>query len=205
MPFLATIRRPPRTLTETEQARLLRVTGEHRAGFRDHVLYSLALGTGLREFELAALDVGDLSADGVHIRRRLALRVFKGSRRPGATAQEVFLPDAARHKLAALLRWKARQGESLAPDAPVFVSRRGLRLSTRRIRAAFVAWQEVAGLDRRHSFHELRHTQLTNLYRRSRDLRATQRAARHADVRTTTIYTEPSDEDMLRVTRDLPC
>ena len=28
---------------------LLKTTGEHREGFRDHVIFSLALGTGLRE------------------------------------------------------------------------------------------------------------------------------------------------------------
>ena len=54
------IRTPPRTLTEVEQRRLLKATGEHKAGFRDHVLFSLALGTGLREHELLALDVGDV-------------------------------------------------------------------------------------------------------------------------------------------------
>ena len=43
--------RTPRTLTEREQRALLKVTGEHRAGFRDHVLYAMALGTGLREHD----------------------------------------------------------------------------------------------------------------------------------------------------------
>jgi hypothetical protein len=36
--------RTPRTLTEREQRLLLKVTCEHRAGFRDHMLYALALG-----------------------------------------------------------------------------------------------------------------------------------------------------------------
>ena len=52
--------RTPRTLTEREQRALLKVTGEHRAGYRDHVLYAMALGTGLREHELIALSVGDV-------------------------------------------------------------------------------------------------------------------------------------------------
>lgn len=43
----------PRTLTEREQKLLLKVTNEHRAGYRDHMLYALALGTGLREHELS--------------------------------------------------------------------------------------------------------------------------------------------------------
>jgi site-specific recombinase XerD len=55
--------RTPRTLTEREQRALLKVTGEHRAGYRDHMLYAMALGTGLREHELIALSVGDVFRD----------------------------------------------------------------------------------------------------------------------------------------------
>ncbi|MCK5940958.1 MAG: hypothetical protein KAI24_03220 [Planctomycetes bacterium] len=69
--------RTPRTLTEREQRALLKVTGEHRAGYRDHCLYAMALGTGLREHELIALSVGDVFRDG-RSRRRLLLSVFKG-------------------------------------------------------------------------------------------------------------------------------
>jgi integrase/recombinase XerC len=53
----------------------LKVTGEHRAGYCDHLLYALALGTGLREHELIALSVGDVFRDGKP-RRRLLLSVF---------------------------------------------------------------------------------------------------------------------------------
>jgi integrase len=70
--------RTPRTLTEREQKLLLKVTGEHRAGYRDHVLYAMALGTGLREHELIALSVGDMFRDG-RPKRRLLLSVFKGA------------------------------------------------------------------------------------------------------------------------------
>ena len=43
--------RAPETMTAAEQARLLRVTGGHDDP-RDHVIYSVALGTGLRLREL---------------------------------------------------------------------------------------------------------------------------------------------------------
>ena len=52
------IAKPPRTLTDLEQKMILKTTGEHRDGFRDHCIISLALGTGLREHELLALDCG---------------------------------------------------------------------------------------------------------------------------------------------------
>ena len=39
---------PSRTLSEAEQACLLKTTGERPDGFRDHVIFAVALGTGLR-------------------------------------------------------------------------------------------------------------------------------------------------------------
>ncbi|MEC8051222.1 MAG: hypothetical protein VX210_10555 [Myxococcota bacterium] len=39
------IAKPPRTFTDLEQKLILKTTGEHRDGYRDHVIISLALGT----------------------------------------------------------------------------------------------------------------------------------------------------------------
>jgi site-specific recombinase XerD len=196
-------RTPPRTLTEVEQRRLLKATGEHKAGFRDHLIFSMALGTGLREHELLALNVGDVF-DGAKARRRLVLRVFKRSSEKPAT-QEVILPDAVRAKLGRFYKWKGSMGQGLAPEEPLFVSRRKRRLSARRLREAFHEWQERAGFERRLSFHTLRHTACSNLYRRTKDIRVTQRFARHKSILTTSIYTHPSDEDLVRAVLDLPC
>ena len=33
------IAKPPKTLTDSEQRLLLKVSGEHRAGFRDHMIF----------------------------------------------------------------------------------------------------------------------------------------------------------------------
>lgn len=204
MPHYADRRRPPKTLTEAEQAQLLKTTGEHARGFRDHVLFAMALGTGLRCHELLALNVGDIADGGNKVKRRVTLRVFKRcTDRPAP--QVVFLPDGVHYKLGRLLAWKRKRGESLAPDAPLFVSRHGNRLSERMARTAFRRWQERAGLPHTHNFHALRHTACTNVYRKTRDIRLVQRFARHADVHTTTIYAQPSDEDIVRAVRDLLC
>jgi len=122
--------RAPRTLTEREQRLLLKVTGEHRAGFRDHVLYAMALGTGLREHELVGLDVGDVFDSAGKARRRIVLRVFKGAERASG-GQDVLVPEGLRAKLNKLWAWKVREGESIEADAPVFVSRIEQRLSLR--------------------------------------------------------------------------
>lgn len=202
--YAATIRRPPRTLTEAEQARLLKVTGEHRDGFRDHVILAVVLGTGLREHEIAALNVGDVLHEDGRARRRLVLRVFKRATADPAP-QEVFVPDSLWYKLAKLISWKGARDESLDAEAPLFVSRIGERIATRTLRHLFGVWQRRAGFDRRFSFHALRHTCLTNAYRATRDIRLVQRLARHKSVDTTTVYAGPSDEELLQVVRDLPC
>ena len=57
MPHLA-----PQTLTRAEQDTLLRTSATHP---RDHLIFSLALGTGLRLAEIVGLNVGDAySPDG---------------------------------------------------------------------------------------------------------------------------------------------
>jgi integrase/recombinase XerC len=202
--YAAAVRRPPRTLTSVDQTRLLRITGEHRDGFRDHVIFALALGTALREHELAALDVGDVLLDDGRIRHRITLRTFKRSTAEPAV-QDVFLPDSAWYKLRKFIAWKRAQGESLEPSAPLFVSRRKQRIATRTLRHLFQLWQMRAGFDRSFNFHSLRHTALTNVYRTTRDIRLTQRVARHKSIETTIVYATPSDEDIWAAVRGLNC
>ncbi|MGE0322275.1 MAG: tyrosine-type recombinase/integrase [Polyangiaceae bacterium] len=196
--------KPPKTLTDQEQRALLKTTAEHRRGRRDHVLFSLALGTGLREHELIALNLGDVFDDSGRPRRRFPLRVFKRSASEPAT-QEVVLSDNVRDKLHKFRNWKKRRGESVEPDAPLFVSRLGRRLSLRQVRHAFSVWQERAGFERHLSFHSLRHSACSNIYRRTKDIRLTQRFARHKSILTTSVYAHPSDEELFRAVMELPC
>jgi len=210
-------RMPPRTLTPAEQKRLLDVSGKYSETFRDHVIFSVALGTGLREAEVAALDLGDLydTRHGIKVRRRILLRSFKGKIGPQAT-QQAFIPDQAVQRLRHFWHWKRIQGEGMGPDDPVFVVKRegaGVaswrkrkgRISTRTLRNLCAIWSRRAGFDQPFNFHQLRHTSLTNLYRATGgDIRKVQIHARHADITSTMIYTHPSDAEMLDAVRRLP-
>ncbi|MDY0004426.1 MAG: tyrosine-type recombinase/integrase [Polyangia bacterium] len=202
--YMYRIPTPARTLSEAEQARLLQVTGEHRGGFRDHVIFSLALGTGLREHEIAGLNVGDIADEQGRVRHRMSLRVFKRSNYDPEVQQAV-LSETLRTKLRHYLGWMERHGQATGPDEPLFVSRRGGRISTRQMRTLFARWQERAGFERRYGFHALRHTACTNHYRLTKDLRLTQRFARHKSAATTERYTHPSIEDLLASVQGLPC
>jgi site-specific recombinase XerC len=196
-------RMAPRTLTEREQHLLLKVTGDHARGLRDHVLIAMALATALREHELAALNVGDVF-DGETARRRVRLHVYKRSN-PDPATQEVLLSDRLRQKLSMLRRWKVSRGESVQEDAPLFLSRENKRISLRQIRTLFRTWQSKAGIERPLGFHALRHTAITNLYRGTRDLRLAQRFARHKSLDSTLRYTHASDEDWARAVAELRC
>lgn len=210
------------TLTPAEQKTLLKTTGELRGAEREHMIYSLALGTALREHELVALNVGDVVRAGV-VKSKIYLTVYKGSRmkpkrakvsspRPKPIRRLVHVPKSARRKLAYYLKWKLRHKESVSAAAPLFaVSKRsaraelGGRLATRTLRHHFRRWQIRCGFERPHGFHVLRHTSLSNLYRRTKDLRAVQLQARHASIDTTEIYTHLTEDEIAAAVEGMPC
>ena len=189
----------PQTLTHGEQRAILRATARN---LRDHVIYSLALGTGLRLAEIVGLNVGDVYTPDGRPKNRVRLRpeIAKNGR-----VGDVFLPDALLAKFRRFWRHKARRRESLAPEDPLFCSQSRTRISPRRVQFAFRTWQVKAGFDRLYPFHSLRHTAVTEVYRRSRDLFLAQRFARHASPLTTTIYTHPSDQELWASVRRLNC
>jgi integrase len=189
----------PQTLTAAEQAALLQATAGHP---RDHVIFSLALGTGLRLAEVVGLEVGDVYVhDGTpRVRVRLRPTIAKNGR-----AGDVFLPDGLMPKLERFWSYKVRRGECIELASPLFRSQSGRRISKRRVQVVFRAWQIRAGFDQLYPFHALRHTAVTNVYRASRDLFLAQRFARHVSPLTTVCYTHPSDEELREGVKDLRC
>ena len=189
----------PQTLTQAEQRAILRATASNP---RDHLIYSLALGTGLRLAEIVGMNVGDVYSPDGRPRNRIRLRpeIAKGGR-----AGDVFLPDALVVKLRRFWRHKTARREGLRPEDPLFCSQSRTRISPRRVQFAFRTWQVKAGFDRLYPLHALRHTTVTNVYRASRDLFLAQRFARHVSPLTTTVYTHPSDQELWAGIRRLMC
>ena len=189
----------PQTLTQVDQRAILHATARN---LRDHLVYSLALGTGLRLAEIVGLNVGDVYTPGGKPKNRVRLRpeIAKNGR-----AGDVFLPDALLVKFRKFWRHKATKREGLRPEDPLFCNQSRTRISPRRVQFAFRIWQVKAGFDRLYPFHALRHTAVTNVYRASRDLFLAQRFARHVSPLTTTIYTHPSDQELFSKIRGLNC
>ena len=194
MPYLS-----PQTLTTQEQRFILRFTAKHP---RDNLIFSMALGTGLRLSELVGLNVGDVfTPDGkpktrVWVRKEIAKRGRSG---------DVFVPEKLVPKLRRFWRFKKKRDEGLQTGDPLFCSQSRRRLSPRRLQHAWRQWQQRAEFDRYYPFHALWHSAVTNVYRQTRDLFLAQRFARHASPLTTVVYTHPSDEDMAAILRGLGC
>jgi len=189
----------PPTLTHSEQKAILHAT---RRNLRDHLIYSLALGTGLRLAEIVGLDMGDVYTPEGKPKSRVRLRpeIAKNGR-----AGDVFLPDALLVKFRRFWRHKATKREGLRPEDPLFCNQSRTRISPRRVQFAFRTWQMKAGFDRLYPFHCLRHTSITAVYRASRDLFLAQRFARHVSPLTTIVYTHPSDQELFQQIRGLVC
>jgi integrase/recombinase XerC len=167
-------------------AAIMRATGCHRQACRSPILnapqdeqrliYSLALGTGLRLAKIVGLDVGDVFApDGTpRVRVRVRAAIAKGGR-----AADVFLPDRLVAKLKRFWRWKRERGESLDADTALFCNQSRHRFSKRRVQLAWATWQRRAGFDRVYGFHCLRHSAILSVYRMTHDLYLAQRLSRH--------------------------
>ena len=194
MPYLS-----PPTLTREEQRALLDASASHP---RDHLVFSVALGTGLRLGEIVGLNVGDVFFPDGRPKSRIRLRaeIAKGGR-----AGDVFLPAALVRKLEDFRSYKLSRRERVDATAPLFCNQGRRRISKRRVQVVFRAWQVIARFGRLYPFHGLRHSAVSNVYRASRDLFLAQRFARHASPLTTTIYTHPSDQEMFERLSRIEC
>lgn len=203
------VRSAPRSMSLREQAQVLKATGEHVHGFRDHMIISMALGTALRESELSALNIGDVLTLHRDVRTQIELLVYARKGRTNArrkeTPQRVFIPKSARLKLEKFIDWKKKRKEPIGAADPLFLSEIGKRIANRTMRQIWQKWQQRAGIDPTYTFHELRHTALTNLYAATQDILLVQKQARHASVTSTQIYAHVSDAQSRAAIEDMPC
>ena len=177
----------PVFLTETEVQRLRHAileSADPLAG-RDRVIVELFLCTGLRVSKLAALDVVDVDLGA----GRLAVRDGKGGR-----PDQKVVNAGLRELLAPILRGRA---------GPLFLSRRGRRLSVRQIAFRLDVWLGRAGIAKSLGPHGLRHTFATRLYRQTRDIFLVRRAMGHRQIASTVIYTQVADEDLVEAMEGL--
>lgn len=173
----------PHFLYQEEARRLVEAPDTSTlAGLRDRAILELIYGSGLREAEAAALNVGDINFDNGYV-----TVLGKGSRlRKEPVGKE------ANKALKAYLKARSEQGIPADGSAPLFLNPRGGRLTTRSYQNIVAKYARQAGLMKDISPHGLRHSFATHLLDNGADIRAVQELLGHASVTTTQIYTHVS-------------
>jgi integrase/recombinase XerC len=187
-------RRPqlPRFIPVDETIRLMEQPRDDDAqGLRDRAILEVLYGAGLRVSELVGLDLRavDLAQGLVKVR--------------GKGDKERIVP-LGRKAVAAIEAYLPHRGELLG-DAPaaddareaVFLSRRGRRITTRRVQQIVDAEALRAGVTRKASPHDLRHSCATHLLDSGADLRAIQEMLGHASLSTTQRYTHVTVDTLI--------
>jgi integrase/recombinase XerC len=186
----------PSWLTRTQAERLFALAENRSAentfeGVRDHAIVELFYSAGLRLAELHGLDTGDVDLVGDQVKVE------------GKGRKERIVP-VGRIAVKALRRWEPRRAEAVggAPATErgaLFVSRRGGRLSRRRIQAIVGRLLHEASGDDSLSTHSLRHTFATHMLDGGADLLAVKELLGHVSLSTTQIYAHTSRERLKRV------
>ncbi len=176
-----TDRRVPSYLSPDEAKRLLGAIpkSDGPVARRDHAMFSLLLGTGIRLGSLVALNASD-----VNLAERAVTITAKGGRK-----ETVFLN-------AQLCRLLARHIKALSATdgTPLFRSHSGGRLGPRQVQLRLKHWVKAAGVAKPVSVHWLRHSFAARLYFQTGDLRLVQRALGHRHITTTEIYARVEDK-----------
>ena len=158
------------------------------------MLYHLMLVTGLRISEALSLNIEHAG------KAKLEVKV-KGWAKKGKQSPErakrvegknriktVYFPKALQKHLKDYLKVKAKKGESLLPEAPLFVSRNSARISPRQVQRDFKMWVKMSGIETDLTPHALRHTVGTRLLKKYKNAKLVQRYLGHSDVTTTLRY-----------------
>jgi len=198
---------PGKFLTKDEASRLLNAA-RHRAeasqakgekiALRDYFIIHLALATGLRVMEIAALKCGD-----VHLSNTIcSLLVRKGK---GGKKRQVLFTGAFKKHCKGYLKWKQLIGESLEPEEPLIVSSNtGGHMTTRSMQKIFKRCAKRAQLNSDYSIHAARHTYACFLLKASKwNLRLVQKQLGHSRITTTQVYADVMMPDIKKACHGL--
>ncbi len=182
-------------LDEDELARLLAAPNDLEASLqslRDKAILETLFSTGLRVAELCSLKTGDVNLD----KREFAVRG------KGGKLRIVFLSGEAERALRAYLAKREDIHEALfvAHKKGVRPSRTAITpLTPRSVQRMIKKYAAMAGIVKKVTPHQLRHSFATDLLHNGADIRSVQTMLGHASITTTQIYTHYTDKRLKEI------
>ena len=165
-------------------------------GLRDRALMELLYSSGLRLSEVHGLNEEDVEFETEDPRGRVRVR--------GKGGKERIVP-VGRHAGNAIhtyLYGRSRRFPDLRPRDPLFLSKRGRRLSRRQIQRVVQGMIAQVADEVGTSTHSIRHSFATHLLDNGADLMAIKELLGHASLSTTRVYVHTSWEGLKRVYRE---
>ena len=160
---------------------------------RNRCMFLLALYSGMRVGEIAALDVGDVIDTNGKIRDQILLRAHQTK---GNKARSVLLNANARDEIQRYLRHDERDR-----NKPLFTSKAGVRFSPNSLVQAFGRIYRASGIDLATS-HSTRRTFITTLAHKGVNVRVLAAISGHASIATTQRYID-LNENVMRAAVEL--
>lgn len=148
-----------------------------------YMLVHLALRTGLRVHEIAALRIKDIRLDS----SEKVIFVKKGKR--GKPRVVYFDSGLAKH-IRRFLEFKAAQGQNTSKTAPLLAGRNGQHYTPTALSISFKNAVKAAGLPAHYSIHCARHTYATHLLAKTNNIRFVQKQLGHASISMTSLYAD---------------
>ncbi len=171
-------RLPKQINAESLSAFLDHIPQQDAIGCRDRAIMELFYSSGLRLSELVSLN---LQAFTTH--RELVRVTGKGCKQ-----RDVPVGQKALEAIKIWLQYRPELSNN-ADEKALFISRRGLRISTRTVQQRLNYWAGKLALPAHLHPHKLRHSCATHLLENSQNLRAVQELLGHSSLSTTQIYT----------------
>jgi len=148
-----------------------------------YMLIHLALHSGLRVSEIAALKIEDLRFNG----KENYLVVQCGKR---GKKRDVYIDQELVKHLQNYIETKRKWGEAIDPDSPLFAGRAGEHYTTTALEISFKKAIREAKLPERYSIHSSRHTYATLLMAKTNNIRFVQKQLGHASIAMTSLYAD---------------
>ncbi len=178
-------RRLPGTLDADLTAKLFDAKPGNALEQRDLAMIELLYGSGIRLSELVRIDRQDLD-------------LANGMVRVTGKGEKTRIVPLGQQSIAAIESYLATRS-GVKPDAALFVTRTGKRISPRTVQQRVKRWgQGRLGSNVLHP-HLLRHSFASHVLESSGDLRAVQEMLGHADIATTQIYTHLDFQHLAKV------
>jgi site-specific recombinase XerD len=170
-------------LLPEEQRRMLDKSREMNK--RAYAMISLFMSSGVRRGELRDIDLPDIDME----HQTIQIRHGKGDR-----SRIVCFDTETRN---ALTEYIKERRETTDGSQALFVSHYSERLSGERIAEIIKECRYLAGITKNITPHKLRHTFITNVIERTKDIPLAMKLAGHTELKTTMRYHHSTHEEMV--------